>query len=67
MSLAEIKDALVELTPNELADLANAVRERETAAWDRQIDADFSEGGRLRSVLEEVRADARAGRVEELP
>ena len=28
--------------------------------------SDFSENGRLRGVLEEVRADLRAGRVEEL-
>jgi hypothetical protein len=30
-------------------------------AWDRQIDADFAEGGRLRPVLEEVRKNIRSG------
>jgi hypothetical protein len=50
-----------------LADLAAFIRERENAAWDRQIDADFAEDGRLRPLLEEVRENIRAGRLEELP
>ena len=67
MSLTEIKTAVDDLSPAELAELASFIRQRENVAWDRQIDADFSENGRLRSVLEEVRADIRAGRLEELP
>jgi hypothetical protein len=67
MSLAEIKKAVTELSPEELAELAAFVQERESGAWDRQIDGDFAEGGRLRRVLEEVRADIRAGQLEELP
>jgi hypothetical protein len=67
MSLAEIKSAVEGLSEAELTELASFIRRREELAWDRQIDADFAEGGRLRSVLEEVRADLRAGRVEELP
>jgi len=67
VSLAEIKDAVDALSPGELAELASFVRERENAAWDRQIDADFDEGGRLRPLLEEVRDDIRAGRLEDLP
>jgi hypothetical protein len=66
VSLAEIKDAVDALSPGELAELASFIRERENAAWDRQIDADFDEGGRLRPVLDEVREDIRAGRVEDL-
>ena len=67
MSLAEIKNAVDALTPEELAELAAFVRERDDRAWDRQIDADFAEGGRLTSVAEEVRADIRAGRLQDLP
>lgn len=67
MSLTELKKAVDELTPKELTELATFIRERENAAWDKQIDADFTEGGRLKAVLEEVRADTRAGRIEELP
>ena len=67
MSLAEIKDAVETLSSRELAELAAFIRERENAAWDHQIDEDFAEGGRLRPILEEVRENIRAGRLEELP
>jgi hypothetical protein len=67
VSLAEIKDAVETLSPGELAELVSFSRERENAAWDRQIDADFAEDGRLRPVLEEVRKNIRTGRLEDLP
>jgi hypothetical protein len=67
VSLAEIKDAVETLSPGELAELVSFIRERENAAWDRQIDADFAEDGRLRPVLEEVRKNIRTGRLEDLP
>jgi len=67
MSLSEIKNAVDALSPEELAELAAFIRQRDNAAWDRQIDADFSEGGRLSGVVEEVRSDIRAGRLEDLP
>ena len=67
MSLAEIKDAVDTLSPGELAELASFIRRRENAAWDCQIDADFAEGGRLRPLLDEVREDIRAGRLDDLP
>lgn len=67
MSLAEIKNAVDTLSPDELAELATFIRERDNAAWDRQIDTDFAEGGRLRSIADEVRTDARAGRLQDLP
>jgi hypothetical protein len=67
VSLAEIKSAVETLSPGELAELASFIRERENAAWDRQIDADFAKDGRLRPLLEEVRENIRAGRLEGLP
>ena len=67
MSLSEIKNAVDALSPEELAELAAFVRERENRSWDRQIDADFAEGGRLASVAEEVRGGIRAGRLQDLP
>jgi len=67
VSLTEIKDAVESLSPQELAELAAFVRERENVAWDQQIDEDFSEDGRLRRVLEEVRENIRTGKLEELP
>jgi hypothetical protein len=67
MSLAEIKHAVDMLSPDELAELAAFIRERENTAWDQQIDADFAEGGKLRPVLDEVRDDIREGRLDDLP
>jgi hypothetical protein len=67
VSLAEIKNAVETLSPGELAELASFICERENAEWDRQIDADFAEDGRLRPILEKVRENIRAGRLEELP
>ena len=67
MSLSEIKSAVDTLSPAELAELAAFIRQREDAAWDRQIDADFEEDGRLRPLLNEVREDIRDGRLEDLP
>ena len=67
MSLAEIKNAVETLSPGELAELASFIRERENAAWGRQIDADFAKDGRLRPLLEEVRENIRADRLEGLP
>ena len=67
MSLAEIKDAVGSLSSGELAELAAFIRERENAAWDRQFDDDFADNGRLRPLLDEVREDIRAGRLDDLP
>ena len=67
MSLAEIKDAVGSLSSGELAELSAFIRERENAAWDRQIDDDFADNGRLRPLLDEVREDIRAGRLDDLP
>ena len=67
VSLAEIKNAVDQLSPKEFAEFVAFIRERDEAAWNRQIDEDFSEDGRLRRVLDEVREDLHAGRVQELP
>ena len=67
MSLSEIKNAVDALSAEELAELAAFIRERDQAAWDRQIDEDFATGGRLTRIAEEVRADVRAGRLQDLP
>ncbi len=67
MSLADIKSAVDALSPEELSELAAFIRERDNAIWDRQIDADFAPGGRLREVADEVRSDAQAGKIQDLP
>ena len=67
MSLIEIKNAVDTLSAAELAELAAFIRQRDDAAWDPQIDADFAKDGRLSSVAEEARADIRADRLQDLP
>ena len=67
MSLVEIKSAVEALSADELAELATFVRDRENRAWDKQIDADFAEGGRLSRIAEEARENIRAGRLQDLP
>ncbi len=61
MSLAELKQAVQELPPCDLTELAAFIRDEDNKVWDEQIDADFSEGGRLHAMLDEVRNDLRAG------
>jgi hypothetical protein len=67
MSLTEIKEAVNRLSKIELAELVAFIKEHDAELWDREIDADFSENGRLRSVVNEVQTDIREGRLEELP
>ena len=67
VSLTEIKSAVEALSADELAELAAFVRDRENRAWDKQIDADFADGGRLSRIAEEAREDIRAGRLQGLP
>ena len=61
MSLAEIKHAVSALSPDELAELGAFIRERENRAWDQQIDADFSDGGKHAAALERIDTEIEAG------
>ncbi len=67
MSVTELKKEVDALAPLELAELSAYIAQRDHSEWDAQIDRDFSEGGRLRPVLDEVRADILSGRLEEMP
>jgi len=67
MSLAEIKSAVRELPPRELAELAAFIQEQDRLAWDREIESDFSPGGKHHGVLAEVDAQIEAGDFKPLP
>ncbi len=67
MSLAEIKNAVAALSPEELAELAAFVRERDNAAWDRQIDEDFSPGGKHTAALQKIEVEIDAGNFTLMP
>ena len=62
-----MKQAVHELSPHDLAELASFIREEDANTWDEQIDEDFSAGGRLRGLIDEVRNDLRSGQVGDLP
>ena len=66
MSLAEIKDAVNALSPGELAELAAFIRQRDEAAWDRQIREDVA-AGRLDHLAEEALEEYGAGRTKAFP
>ena len=51
----------------ELAELAAFIREQDNLAWDREIEADFSPGGKHHPVLAEVDAQIDAGNFKPLP
>jgi hypothetical protein len=57
MSLAEIEKAIDELPPKELTKLAAYVVHRDKAAWDQEIEEDFSPGGRHETALEKIDAE----------
>jgi hypothetical protein len=67
MSLAEIKDAVTELTPQELAELAAFIQAQDSLAWDREIEKDFSPGGKHHALLAEIDAAIDAGDATPLP
>lgn len=59
-SLAEIKEAIQDLPPAELAEIARWLQDVQEDQWDRQIEADAA-AGRLDFFKEQV-AQARAAR-----
>jgi len=62
MTIEAIKEVIADLPPDEKARLAAWVLQQELEEWDREIQNDFSPGGRGMALLEEAQADAREGR-----
>ena len=67
MSLAEIKQAVRELTPRELTELAAFIQSQDDLAWDREIEKDFSAVGRHHGLLGKIDAAIDAGEATPLP
>ena len=67
MSLTEIEKAVDELSPTELRKLAAYIANRDRLAWDKEIEDDFSPGGKHEKVLEKIDAEIRAGNFTPLP
>lgn len=62
MDLAEIQHAIEELPKDQQAALAAWIAERDQTEWEAEIERDFSPGGAGGALIEETKADARAGK-----
>ena len=62
MTLEAVKKAIEHLPKKQQSALLRWLEEREQAAWDAEIETDFSPGGRGMPLLEKVKADIRAGK-----
>ena len=67
MSLAEIEKAVDELSPKELTKLAAYIVRRDRLAWDKEIEEDFSPGGKHEKALERIDAEIESGNFTPLP
>jgi hypothetical protein len=67
MSLAEIEEAIDKLSPEDLTKLAAHIARRDKLAWDKQIDEDFSPGGKHEKALNKIDAEIDAGNFTPLP
>jgi len=66
MSLAEIKSAVRQLSPEELAELTEFISEQDNAAWSQQIERD-SAAGKLDFLFQEANEERRAGKLRDWP
>jgi hypothetical protein len=66
MSLAEIKNAVQELSPKELAELSKFIAEQDNAAWDKQIEADAA-SGKLDFLFDEAERERATGQLRDWP
>lgn len=66
MSLAEIKQAVAQLPPQEVTALTAYLVELDQAAWDKQIEAD-SASGKLDFLFEEAEKERVAGTLRDWP
>ena len=64
MGLAEIKSAVRELSPKELAELAAFVAQQDSTAWDAQMESD-AVSGKLDFLFEEADSERAAGTLRE--
>jgi hypothetical protein len=55
------------LLPNELTKLAAYITRRDKLAWDREIEVDFSPGGKHEKALEKIDAEIDSGNFTPLP
>jgi hypothetical protein len=64
MTVEALKEAIAELPAEEKTSLTAWLLQQDMEEWDKQIEEDFSPGGRGMALLEEAEADEIAGRVK---
>jgi hypothetical protein len=62
MTLEAIKEAITELPDAEKVLLISWLNMQDAKAWDRQIEADFSEGGAGMALLQQWDAEIQSGK-----
>jgi hypothetical protein len=67
VSLAEIEEAVDKLSPEELAKLAAHIARRDKLAWDKEVEEDFSPGGKHHEALKKIDGEIDAGNFTLLP
>ena len=66
MSLAEIKSAVRELSPKELAELTAFISDQDNAVWSEQIEQDAA-SGKLDFLFQEADDERQAGKLRNWP
>jgi len=61
VTLDAVKEAIAELPAPQKTTLISWLRSQDSEEWDRQIEADFSDGGVGMSLLEQWDAEIKAG------
>jgi hypothetical protein len=64
MTLEAIKEAIEQLPAEQQAILADWISERDWQAWDKQIERDFSPGGRGTPLLAELEREIAEGKTQ---
>ncbi len=65
MSIIEIKDAVMRLSPDDLKEFVQWIDEMQDVQWDKQIAEDLR-SGKLDSLIEEAKTEFKEGRCQEI-
>ena len=61
-TIEKIQDDILSLSDSEKLRLSKWLAELEARVWDKEIEDDFSQGGRAHALLDRVKSDYAAGK-----
>ncbi len=61
-TIEEIKEAILSLPNQQKTSLATWLAKKDKEIWDKEIEDDFSEGGKGTDLLKKIQSDFEAGR-----